>query len=249
MNQFISQLTDTMNYVGVLMPTLIDGAWVTIKLFVFTLVLALPLGLPFALGSNSKMAPFRWISKTYIWIFRGTPLMLQLFFFYFYIPIATGITLSAFSTAIITFVLNYAAYFAEIYRGGIESIDYGQYEAAQSLGLDKRQTMFGIIIPQAVKRVLPAVSNEAIVLIKDTALVYTISVGELLKAARSAVNRDVDVTAFVLAALIYLFFTFLLTLLSNYLEKKYSKYESKESGDSKPRGKKEQKLRSKRKRG
>lgn len=154
--------------------------------------------------------------------------MLQLFFFYFYIPISTGITVSAFITAIITFVLNYAAYFAEIYRGGIESIDKGQYEAAQSLGLDRRQTMFGIIIPQAVKRVLPAVSNEAIVLIKDTALVYVIGVGELLKASRSAVNRDVDVTAFVVAALIYLLLTFVLTLLSSYLEKRYSKYEGKD---------------------
>lgn len=228
MNQFFLQLAETMNYVGVLMPTLLEGAWVSIKLFTFTLILALPLGLPFALGSNSKFAPFRWISKIYIWIFRGTPLMLQLFFFYFYIPISTGITVSAFITAIITFVLNYAAYFAEIYRGGIESIDKGQYEAAQSLGLDRRQTMFGIIIPQAVKRVLPAVSNEAIVLIKDTALVYVIGVGELLKASRSAVNRDVDVTAFVVAALIYLLLTFVLTLLSSYLEKRYSKYEGKD---------------------
>lgn len=227
MNQIFTQLAETMNYVGVLMPTLLEGAWVTVKLFVLTLMLSLPLGLPFALGSNSKFILFRWISKTYIWIFRGTPLILQLFFFYFYIPISTGVTLSAFTTAIITFVLNYAAYFAEIYRGGIESIDSGQYEAGQSLGLDRRQIMFGIIIPQAVKRVLPAVSNEAIVLIKDTALVYVIAVGELLKAARSAVNRDVDVTAFVIAAIIYLLFTFVLTMLSNYLERHYSKYEAK----------------------
>lgn len=227
MNQIFTQLAETMNYVGVLMPTLLDGAWVTIKLFVLTLVLSLPLGLPFTLGSNSRIAPFRWISKIYIWIFRGTPLILQLFFFYFFIPISTGIMLDPFTTAVITFVLNYSAYFAEIYRGGIESIDRGQYEAAQSLGLDRTQTMFGIIIPQAVKRVLPAVSNEAIVLIKDTALVSVIAVGELLKASRSAVNRDVDATAFVIAALIYLLFTFVLTMLSNYLERHYSKYEAK----------------------
>ncbi len=228
MNQFLLQLAETMDYVVVLMPSLIEGAWVTIKLFAFTLILALPLGLPFALGSNSKIAPLRWISKVYIWIFRGTPLMLQLFFFYFYIPMATDLRLDAFTTAVITFVLNYAAYLAEIYRGGIESIDKGQYEAAQSLGLDKRQTMFGIILPQTVKRVLPAVSNEAITLMKDTALVSVISVGELLKASRGAVNRDVNVTALVIAALIYLFFTFTLTMLSSYLEKRHSKYEGKE---------------------
>jgi polar amino acid transport system permease protein len=227
-NDYISQMAETLNYVGVLMPSLLQGALITVKLFVFTLIFALPLGLPFALGSNSKFPPFKWVSKTYIWIFRGTPLMLQLFFFYFYLPIATGIRLDGFTTAAITFVLNYSAYLAEIYRGGIESIDRGQYEAAQSLGLGKGQTMFGIILPQTIKRVLPAVSNEAITLIKDTALVSVLSVGELLKAARGAVNRDVDTTAYVIAAGIYLTFTFLLTLLSRNLEKRYSKYEAKE---------------------
>ncbi|QHI73950.1 ABC transporter permease subunit [Aminipila terrae] len=217
-----------MNYVGVLMPTLLQGAWVTVKLFAFTLILSLPLGLPFALGSNSKFAPFRWISKTYIWIFRGTPLMLQLFFFYFFLPIVMNLRLDPFTTAVITFVLNYASYLAEIYRGGIESIDKGQYEAAQSLGLDRRQTMFGIILPQTIKRVLPAVSNEAITLIKDTALVSVISVGELLKASSSAANRDVNPMAFAIAAVIYLIFTFILTLLTGYLERYYSKFEGKE---------------------
>ncbi|MBN7773086.1 amino acid ABC transporter permease [Clostridium aminobutyricum] len=221
-------MAETLDYVGVLMPSLLQGALITVKLFVFTLIFALPLGLPFALGSNCKIPPLRWISRIYIWIFRGTPLMLQLFFFYFYIPIALDIRLDAFTTAAITFVLNYAAYLAEIYRGGIESIDRGQYEAAQSLGLGKGQTMFGIILPQTIKRVLPAVSNEAITLIKDTALVSVLAVGELLKAARGAVNRDQDTLAYALAAAIYLLFTFLLTMLSNYLERRYSKYEAKE---------------------
>ena len=157
--------------------------------------------------------------------------MLQLFFFYFFlIPLinrTTSLQIDEFATALITFSLNYAAYFAEIYRGGIESIDRGQYEAAKSLGLTKRQTMFGIILPQTVKRVLPPISNEAITLIKDTALVSVISVGELLKATRGAVNRDVNPTAYLIAALIYLFFTFLLTMLSRYLEKRYSKYDVK----------------------
>ena len=227
MNELMTVLADKMAYVGVLMPSLLEGALMTIKLFVLTLIFALPLGLPFALGSISKFAPFRWISKVYIWIFRGTPLMLQLFFFYFYIPIATGIMMDAFTTAIITFVLNYAAYLAEIYRGGIESIDKGQYEAAQTLGLSKNQTMFGIILPQTVKRVLPAVSNETITLVKDTALVSALSVGELLKAARGAVNRDQMATAYVIAAAIYLVLTFALTLVTNNLEKRYSKYEGR----------------------
>ena len=223
MSSFISQL----DYMGTLMPALLQGALITVKLFVVTLIFALPLGLPFALGSNCGIAPLRWISRGYIWIFRGTPLMLQLFFFYFFLPIAMNIRLDGFPTAAITFTLNYAAYLAEIYRGGIQSIDRGQYEAAQSLGLGKGQTMFGIILPQTIKRILPAVSNEAITLVKDTALVSVLSVGELLKAARGAVNRDVDVTAYAMAAGIYLIFTILLTMLTHYLERRYS-YEAKE---------------------
>lgn len=221
-------LADKMDYISVILPTLMEGAWVTTKLFVLTLVLSLPLGLVFALGSISKFLPFRWFSKVYIWIFRGTPLMLQLFFFYFFIPIGMGIALSAFTTAVLTFVLNYASYFAEIYRGGIQSIDRGQYEAAKSLGLSKSQTMFGIILPQTITRIMPAISNEAIVLVKDTALAFSISVAELLKAANSAMNRDQDVTAFVLAAIMYLIMTFVLTLISDALERRYSRHEVKD---------------------
>ncbi|MCQ4637803.1 amino acid ABC transporter permease [Anaerovorax odorimutans] len=228
MNDFISNFQETMSYVGVLMPSLLLGAWYTVKLFVVTLILSLPLGLPFALGGNSRFRILRGICKTYIWIFRGTPLLLQLFFFYFFLPITFGIKFSAFTTATLTFVLNYAAYFAEIYRGGINSIDKGQYEAAHSLGLSRTQTTFGIILPQTMKCVLPPVSNEAIVLIKDTALVSVMGVGELMKAATAAVNRDVSAVAYLIAAVIYLIFTFLLTLLSNYLERRFSVYDAKE---------------------
>lgn len=228
MSDFIASLQETFEYVGVLMPSLLLGAWYTLKLFVVTLILSLPLGLPFALGSNSRFRIFRLIAKTYIWIFRGTPLLLQLFFFYFFIPIAFDIRFSAFTTATLTFVLNYAAYFAEIYRGGINSIDKGQYEAAHSLGLSRRQTTFGIILPQTMKCVLPPVSNEAIVLIKDTALVSVMGVSELMKASTSAVNRDVNPLAYLIAAVIYLIFTFLLTLLSNYMERRFSVYDAKE---------------------
>ena len=228
MSDFIANLQENLAYAGVLMPTLLTGAWYTVKLFVVTLILSIPQGLPFALGGNCRFRILRFLCKTYIWIFRGTPLLLQLFFFYFFIPIAFGIRFSAFTTATITFVLNYAAYFAEIYRGGINSIDKGQYEAAHSLGLSRSQTTFGIILPQTMKAVLPPVSNEAIVLIKDTALVSVMGVGELMKAANSAVNRDVNSTAYLIAAIIYLIFTFLLTLLSSYLERRFSKYDAKE---------------------
>ena len=134
----------------------------------------------------------------------------------------------AFTTAAITFIFNYAAYFAEIYRGGINSIDRGQYEAAHSLGISKKQTMFSIIIPQTMKVVLPPISNEAIVLIKDTALVSVLAIAELMKVSKGIANKDVNMLAYVIAALIYLLFAFVLTLLVKYLEKRFSKYDNKE---------------------
>lgn len=220
-------MAEFFEYSMTLMPSLLLGARITLMLFLLTLVFAIPLGLPIALGSMSKIAPIRVFCRTYVWLFRGTPLLLQLYFFYFMLPISFGIALDAFPTAVITFVLNYAAYFAEIYRGGIGSIDNGQYEAAGCLGLTPWQTMSGIILPQTVKRVLPAVSNETITLVKDTALVSVISVSELMKAARGAVNRDMDLTAFFLAACIYLVLSFILTKLTAYLEVKFSKHENK----------------------
>lgn len=223
-------IMESFEYVGLLMPSLLAGTWETVKLFVVTLLLSLPLGLPFALGGNCRFKILRGLCKTYIWIFRGTPLLLQLFFFYYFLPIWFGsaFRFDVFTTAAFTFILNYAAYFAEIYRGGINSIDKGQYEAAHSLGLSKGQTMMGIILPQTMKCVLPPVSNEAIVLIKDTALVSCIGVADLMKNASSAMNRDVNATAYLIAAIIYLIFTFLLTLLSNYLERRFSMYDAKE---------------------
>lgn len=230
MNVFLTDLLEWIDYAGGIMPALLTGTWVTVKLFFWTLLFSLPLGLPFALGSNSKLWPIKAICRAYVFVFRGTPLLLQLFFFYFFLPIAFDITMDAFTTGVITFILNYAAYFAEIYRGGINGIDKGQYEAAHALGLTKRQTMLGIILPQTFKIILPPVSNEAIVLIKDTALVSVIAVSELMKSSRGAVNRDVDMTAYILAAGIYLLLTLLLTVLSNYLEKRSLRYDGKEAG-------------------
>jgi len=211
----------------ILLPQMLKSSLVTLQLFLLTLLFSLPLGLPFALGGNSKILPLRWICKTYVWLFRGTPLLLQLFFFYFFLPIAFDIRFSAFTTTVITFSLNYAAYFAEIYRAGIESIDRGQREAARSLGVSKTRTMFDIILPQTIKRILPPVTNESITLIKDTALAFTISVAELMKAARTPVNRDGDATAFAIAAAIYLVFTFVLTVLSRRLETRFSRHLAK----------------------
>ena len=210
------------------MPFMLEGSIVTIELFVLTLVLSLPLGLPVALGSNSRIKPLSFICKVYVWIFRGTPLLLQLFFFYFFFPLVLNVQLDVFFTVVLTYVLNYAAYFAEIYRGGINSIDRGQYEAAHALGLTKRQTMIDIVLPQTMKAILPPVVNEAITLFKDTALASTLPVIELMKATNSAVNRMTDMTPFFFAAIIYLIMTFVLTIIAGRLEKYFSRYDARE---------------------
>ena len=154
--------------------------------------------------------------------------MLQLWFFYFFFPFNFGITFDALTTAVLTYVLNYAAYFAEIYRGGINSIDRGRYEAAHALGLSRKQTMFDIILPQTMKAILPPVVNEAITLVKDTALVSSLAVIDLMKATNSAVNRMTSLTPFFYAAIIYLLMTFVLTLIAGRLEKYFSRYDAKE---------------------
>jgi len=215
-------------YIASLLPALMQGLGQTLKLFALTLVFSLPLGLVFTLGSISRVPPLRWLARGYIWVFRGTPLMLQLFFIYYGLPFI-GLTFDRFPAAVLTFVLNYAAYFAEIYRAGIQSIDRGQHEAAKTLGFTPWQTMRFIIIPQTISRVIPPVCNETITLVKDTALVTAIGVGELLKAAQGAVNRDVNVTAYALAALIYLLFTFVLTVVYERLEKRFSRHQKKEA--------------------
>ena len=210
------------------LPFMLKGSVLTVELFVLTLVLSLPLGLPFALGSNIRFKPLSFLCKVYVWIFRGTPLLLQLFFFYFFFPLKLGVKISAFTAVVLTYVLNYAAYFAEIYRGGINSIDRGQYEAAHALGLSRGQTMRDIILPQTIKAILPPTVNEAITLVKDTALASTLAVTDLMKATTSAVNRMTDMTPFFFAAIIYLIMTFVLTLIAGKLEKYFSRYDAKE---------------------
>ncbi|MFV0400518.1 MAG: amino acid ABC transporter permease [Oscillospiraceae bacterium] len=222
---------DTIGYATTLGPALLQGLWETLKIFCLTLLLSLPLGLPIALGSLSKIPPVKWLCKLYVWIFRGTPLMLQLFFFYYGLGIIANnsgllfLRFERFPAVILTFTLNYAAYFAEIYRAGIQSIDRGQYEAAKTLGFTRGQTMMRIIIPQTIRRIIPPISNETITLVKDTALANVIAVSELLKVAKDAANRDTTTTAYFLAAVIYLLITFLLTVLYRYLEKRFSRHE------------------------
>ena len=210
------------------MPVILKGTWMTLALFGATLVFSLPLGLPVALGSNSKIGPLKWLSRTFVLVFRGTPLMLQLFFFYFFLPINLGIKMNVFSTAAVTFILNYAAYFGEIYRGGILSIDRGQFEAAYSLQLTKKQTLFDIILPQAMKAILPAIMNETITLVKDTALVQALGMMELMKVTYGIVNATSTTWMFVVAGAIYLIMTSLLTFIATCIEKHFKRYERKE---------------------
>ena len=209
------------------LPIMLEGSILTVKIFILTLLLSLPLGFPIALGEESKIKPLSFLCKVYVWIFRGTPLMLQLFFFYYFFPIVFGVGLDAVPTAILTFILNYAAYFAEIYRGGMNSIDKGQYEAAHALGLSKKQTMLDIILPQTMKAILPPVFNETITLVKDTALVMAIGCHELMKVTSGIVSRTSDITPFAVAAVIYLVMTFVLTLGAGKLERHFSRYDQK----------------------
>ena len=218
-------------YISALMPSLIRGIVETLKIFGLTLAIALPLGLPIALGSISRFWPVKILSKTYVWLFRGTPLMLQLFFIFYGLGIIAFqnnllfLRFDRFPAVVITFSLNYAAYFAEIYRAGIQSIDRGQYEAAKTLGFTRGQTMMKIIIPQTIRRIIPPVSNETITLVKDTALANVIAVPELLKVAKDASNRDTNTTAYFLAAIGYLAVTFLLTIIYRQLERRFSRHE------------------------
>ncbi len=226
--QAFTEILEWITYSGGIMPALLKGGLVSLRVFILTLVLSLPLGLVVALMRISKIAPLKWVSSTYIWILRGTPLLLQLYFVYYGLP-SMGITFDGITSAVVAFTLNYAAYFAEIYRGGIESIDRGQYEAAKALGFSGGKTMWKIIIPQTLSRIIPPITNETITLVKDTALITAISVSELLRAAKGAVNRDLDTTAFLLAALLYLFFTLILTIIFKFTEKRCSRHIRRES--------------------
>jgi polar amino acid transport system permease protein len=203
---------------------MLDGSQITLQIFFITLVMALPLGLLAALGRLSKLRPLSFFVEVYIWLMRGTPLMLQLLFVYFALPMV-GIMLPDIVAALLAFTLNYAAYFAEIFRAGIQSIERGQYEAAKTLGMTYVQAMRRIIIPQMVRRVLPPISNETINLVKDTSLIYILAMNDLLRVARTIVQREFDMTPFVVAGVFYLAMTFVLTWIFKKLEAHYAKYD------------------------
>ena len=194
------------------------------QIFFFTLLLAIPLGLIVTLGSMSKFKPLAWLTKTFVWIIRGTPLMLQLFVV-LYVPglIFNTPMRNRLLAALIAFVINYACYFSEIYRGGIESISKGQYEAGQVLGMTKSQVFFKVILMQVIKRIVPPMSNEIITLVKDTSLARMIAVAEILMAAERYAGKGVIWPLFY-TGVFFLLFNGILTDLFGYIEKKLDYY-------------------------
>jgi len=202
-----------------------EGLGTTLGLFALTLLISLPLGLLICSMRMSRILPVRWVAELYILIFRGTPLMLQLIFFFMGLPLLfPGWVMGRFTAAVVAFGLNYAAYFAEIFRGGIQSIPRGQYEAAQVLGLSRSQRFFRIVLPQVVKRVIPPVGNEVVTLVKDTALVYAIALSDLMREAQVIMMRQNNLNAFIAAGLFYLIMTSIFTVIFNAIEKKLDYY-------------------------
>ena len=212
-----------MSYISQVLPSLLDGAAVTLQVFRIVIVLSIPIGAILAFLMQIKFKPLQWLLTLYVWIMRGTPLLLQLIFFYYVLP-SVGVVMDRMPAAILAFTLNYAAYFAEIFRGGIAAIPKGQYEAAKVLKLNQLQTIHYIILPQVFKIVLPSVFNEIINLVKDSSLVYVLGVGDLLLASKTAANRDATLTPMFVAGAIYLLMIGIVTLISKQTEKKFDYY-------------------------
>ena len=217
-----------MDYLLRILPPLLDGSSITLGLFFVTLLLSLPLGLALALVRLSRWRVLRLAVSSFVWLMRGTPLMLQLLFVYYALPFVPviGIRLPDYPSALVAFVLNYGAYFAEIFRAGIQSVDRGQYEGAQVLGMSYPQTMRRIVMPQVLRNTLPPLANETINLVKDTSLIYVLALNDLLRAARGIVQRDFTITPFVVAAAFYLLMTLVLTWAFQRLERHYSAHEA-----------------------
>lgn len=205
------------------LPDILKSSWITISIFLLALVLSIPFGLFISMVARIKFKPLQWLIKIYVAIMRGTPLMLQLIFFYFGLN-KMGISIDRYVSVIFTFTLNYGAYFSEIFRGGIQSVSVGQYEAGYVLGLTNRQTMTKIIIPQVIKIVLPSITNEVITLVKDTALVSVIALSDVLKVAQSAMNTYATVTPLIIAFVFYFIFNWIVTVIMNGIEKRYAFY-------------------------
>lgn len=210
---------------AVINARLFEGFGYNIYIFFMTLILALPLGLVITFGSMSKFTPLKWLTKTFVWVIRGTPLMLQLFVVMYLPGIAFDMPFrNRLLAALIAFVINYSAYFSEIYRGGIESIDKGQYEAGQVLGMTRGQIFFHIILFQVLKRIIPPIGNEIITLVKDTSLARVIAVAEVVMVSVSYTSDGLIWPLFY-TGVFFLVFSGLITILLNYVEKKMNYYE------------------------
>ena len=211
----------------VMISQLGSGMMTTIQIFLLTLIFSLPLGLLVAFGRMSKNVVIRTITKIYISIMRGTPLMLQLLVVYFGPYYIFGVNISSSYRAyavVIAFAINYAAYFAEIYRGGIESMPVGQYEAAKVLGYGKTQTFVKIILPQVIKRILPSITNEVITLVKDTSLAFVVAVAEMFTIAKQIASAQTTMMPFVIAAVFYYVFNLIVAVVMQKVEKSMNYY-------------------------
>ena len=210
-------------YILEILPYLLEGLVISVKVFAITIALSIPLGIVVASLSmiNSKVITL--IITTYTWIFRGSPLLLQLYFGMYGLP-ALGITLERMTVALLIFTLNYGAYFTEIVRGSMLSIDQGQEEVSKVLGFSKLQTYFIVIIPQALKRSVQAIGNETISLLKDTALIAAIALNDLLRNAKEVVSRDFRVEAFFMAFVLYISLSYLVVMCTKKIERKYAYY-------------------------
>ena len=215
-----------LDYLITVIKPMLQGSQMTILLFLIAIVLSIPLGFLLTLAVKSSFKPLSWLAQAYIYVMRGTPLLLQLLVICFGLPMIPGIgqylVLDRFTAACIGFVLNYAAYFAEIFRGGLLAIDKGQYEAAQVLGLNKFQTTTRVILPQMFRIAIPSLANESVTLVKDTALLYAVAVPELLHYAEAAVNRDFTIFPFFVAGVMYLIMTLILTLIFKWIERRFT---------------------------
>ncbi len=212
-----------MNY-EVLLSQMLQATIMSLRIFFITLIFSLPLGLLVAMGRMTKVKIINLPVRFYILIMRGTPLMLQLLFIFYGMKPIFGIQLDRILSAEVAFVLNYAAYFAEIFRGGIEGIPRGQYEAAKVLGFTRRQTFFRIVLPQVIKRIIPPMGNEFITLVKDTSLSQVIGVVELLKVTSNWVSSAVSMTPFAIAAVFYLVMNGIVTRCFTIAENRLSYY-------------------------
>ena len=205
---------------------LLAGFWESLKIFLLTLAFALPLGLVICFGSMSRFSPLRKLSRGFVWVIRGTPLMLQLIIIFYGPGLMFGLpAMPRFTATIVAFVINYACYFSEIYRGGIESIPKGQYEAGQVLGMTKSQIFFRVVLLQVIKRIMAPMSNEVITLVKDTSLARIIGIYEIIWAGESFIKKGLIWPLFY-TGIFYLVFNGLLTILFGYLEKKLDYFRS-----------------------